>query len=64
VIHHVENPLDHSFTGGIHVYGNDFVNNPRSIWDPDTGVEAPATFSESQAIFARANDAVVDAGAP
>jgi predicted metal-dependent enzyme (double-stranded beta helix superfamily) len=56
VIHHVENPLDHSFTGGIHVYGSDYLNNPRSLWDPDTLAEGPATFSQGQAIFARANE--------
>jgi predicted metal-dependent enzyme (double-stranded beta helix superfamily) len=56
VIHLVENPLDRSFTGGIHLYGGDYINNPRSIWDTDTLREGPATFSQSQSIFARANE--------
>ena len=60
VIHHVHNPLDHSFTGGIHVYGGDYLNNPRRMWDSESLSEGPATFAASQAIFAAAN-AVVDA---
>jgi predicted metal-dependent enzyme (double-stranded beta helix superfamily) len=62
VIHHVENPLDHSYTGGIHVYGSDYVNTQRSIWDPDTLAEGPATFTQGQAIFARANEVIAESG--
>ncbi len=32
-IHSVTNPL-HRITGAIHVYGGDFVNEPRSQWGP------------------------------
>lgn len=58
VIHHVHNPLAHSFTGGIHVYGGDYLNNPRSTWAGEGSAEGPATFAASQAIFAAANEAV------
>ena len=39
-IHAVTNPA-RQFTGAIHVYGGDFVNEPRSQWDPDTLREEP-----------------------
>jgi predicted metal-dependent enzyme (double-stranded beta helix superfamily) len=39
-IHSVTNPL-RSYTGAIHVYGGDFVQQPRSQWNPQTLVEEP-----------------------
>ena len=42
VIHAVTNPQRHACTGSIHVYGGDYVNKKRSIWDPDTHEERPA----------------------
>jgi predicted metal-dependent enzyme (double-stranded beta helix superfamily) len=39
-IHAVTNPLDR-LTGAIHVYGGDFVNQPRSQWGPGPQVERP-----------------------
>ena len=39
-IHSVANP-ERTFTGAIHIYGGDFVNQPRSQWDPETLREQP-----------------------
>jgi predicted metal-dependent enzyme (double-stranded beta helix superfamily) len=39
-IHSVHNPLER-LTGGIHVYGGDFVREPRSQWGPGEPVEQP-----------------------
>jgi predicted metal-dependent enzyme (double-stranded beta helix superfamily) len=55
-IHHVANP-GRRFTGAIHVYGGDFVNEPRSQWDPDELVEQPFDMTEVQQRFAAANEA-------
>jgi len=57
-IHSVKNP-ERIFTGAIHVYGGDFVNQPRSQWDPDTLVEQPYSYEWIQREFARANEAWV-----
>jgi predicted metal-dependent enzyme (double-stranded beta helix superfamily) len=40
VIHAVHNPA-RSYTGAIHVYGGDFIDKPRSQWDPETLEEQP-----------------------
>jgi len=53
-IHSVANP-ERRFTGAIHVYGGDFVNQPRSQWDPDTLVEQPFDLEEVRRRFAQAN---------
>ncbi|HEV2685148.1 MAG TPA: hypothetical protein VGW79_00770 [Actinomycetota bacterium] len=55
-IHSVKNP-ERIFTGAIHVYGGDFMNQPRSQWDPDTLIEKPYDISQIRAEFARANEA-------
>ena len=55
-IHSVKNP-ERIFTGAIHVYGGDFVNQPRSQWDPDTLAEKPYDIHQIRAEFARANEA-------
>jgi predicted metal-dependent enzyme (double-stranded beta helix superfamily) len=55
-IHSVKNP-ERIFTGAIHVYGGDFVNQPRSQWDPDTLIERPYDIQQIRAEFARANEA-------
>jgi len=55
-IHSVKNP-ERIFTGAIHVYGGDFVNQPRSQWDPDTLVERPYDYELIRREFARANEA-------
>src|SRR5437867_16827 len=44
-IHSVANP-ERRFTGAIHIYGGDFVNQPRSQWDPDTLMEEPYDLQE------------------
>ena len=53
-IHGVRNAVPR-FTGAIHVYGGDFVNQPRSQWDPDTLVEQDWDLAYFQALFAKAN---------
>jgi len=42
-------------TGAIHIYGGDFVNQPRSQWLPPAHVEEPFDFGLTNAEFARAN---------
>lgn len=54
-IHGVHNPRA-TFTGAIHVYGGDFVNQPRSQWDPDTMLEGTWDMAEVQRLFTAAND--------
>lgn len=54
-IHSVHNPR-RMFTGAIHVYGGDFLNQPRSQWDPDTLLEEPYNIDEVRRAFAAAND--------
>ncbi len=53
-IHAVANP-ERRFTGAIHVYGGDFVNQPRSQWDPDTLIEQPYDLEQVRTLFAAAN---------
>jgi predicted metal-dependent enzyme (double-stranded beta helix superfamily) len=55
VIHAVANPRQHSFTGAIHVYGGDFMHQPRSVWPGDPPTEEPATGATMQQYFERAN---------
>jgi predicted metal-dependent enzyme (double-stranded beta helix superfamily) len=54
VIHSVTNPL-RAFTGAIHVYGGDFVNQPRSQWGPGPRVERPYEMDLARNQFAEAN---------
>ena len=54
-IHSVANP-ERRFTGAIHVYGGDFVNQPRSQWDPDTLLEEPYNLEQVARMFAQANE--------
>lgn len=55
-IHAVANPRRH-LTGAIHVYGGDFVNEPRSQWGPGPVEERPYSMDEARRQFAEANDA-------
>ncbi len=55
-IHAVANPSD-GLTGAIHVYGGDFVNQPRSQWGPGPLEERPYDIDEARQRFANANDA-------
>ena len=54
VIHAVANP-ERRFPGAIHIYGGDFVNQPRSQWDPDSLQEQPYDLEQVRALFAQAN---------
>jgi predicted metal-dependent enzyme (double-stranded beta helix superfamily) len=55
-IHAVANPL-RQLTAAIHVYGGDFVNQPRSQWGPGAPVEVPYDMDEARRQFAAANQA-------
>ena len=60
-IHAVTNPTGR-LTGAIHVYGGDFVNQPRSQWGPDDLVERPFSMDTLRRQFADANAAVASGG--
>lgn len=51
VIHAVTNPDRKVCTGSIHVYGGDYVNTQRSMWDPDTLEEGPADGNTVRRLF-------------
>jgi predicted metal-dependent enzyme (double-stranded beta helix superfamily) len=53
-IHGVTNPLDR-ITGAVHVYGGDFVNQPRSQWGPGPLEERPYDLDLIRAQFDEAN---------
>ena len=55
-IHSVSNPGDRP-TGAIHVYGGDFVNQPRSQWGPGPVEERPYDFEDAQRQFRVAEEA-------
>ena len=55
-IHGVANPLDR-ITAAIHVYGGDFVHQPRSQWGPGPLEERPYDLDTVNAQFAAANAA-------
>ena len=55
-IHAVTNPLDR-LTGAIHVYGGDFINQPRSQWGPGEELEQPYDLDHVRQMFAAANQA-------
>jgi predicted metal-dependent enzyme (double-stranded beta helix superfamily) len=59
-IHAVTNPTG-MLTGAIHVYGGDFVNEPRSQWGPGPMQERPYDMNEAQQQFADANRAWLEA---
>src|SRR5690606_16709 len=60
-IHAVTNPRDR-LTGAIHVYGGDFVNEPRSQWGPGPQEERRYDVAEAQRQFAEANAAWLASG--
>lgn len=60
-IHAVSNPLDR-YTAAIHVYGGDFIETPRSQWDPETLTEEPYDIDVVRAEFARAEAAAHGTG--
>ena len=49
-VHSVHNPLDR-LTGAIHVYGGDFLTEPRSEWDLETFLEQPSSAERSRRLF-------------
>jgi predicted metal-dependent enzyme (double-stranded beta helix superfamily) len=53
-IHSVTNPLPR-FTGGIHIYGGDFFDKPRSQWDEETLAERPSDGDVMAAMFEEEN---------
>jgi predicted metal-dependent enzyme (double-stranded beta helix superfamily) len=53
-IHAVANPLS-QLTAAIHVYGGDFVDQPRSQWGPGSREERPYDMQEVERQFAEAN---------
>jgi predicted metal-dependent enzyme (double-stranded beta helix superfamily) len=55
-IHAVSNPT-RGLTGAIHVYGGDFVNQPRSQWGPGLAEERPYDMDDTRRQFAEANAA-------
>jgi predicted metal-dependent enzyme (double-stranded beta helix superfamily) len=60
-IHAVTNPLGR-LTGAIHVYGGDFVNEPRSQWEAGPAEERPYDMELARQQFADANAAWRAAG--
>jgi predicted metal-dependent enzyme (double-stranded beta helix superfamily) len=60
-IHQVANPWP-KLTGAIHVYGGDFVNEPRSQWGPGERIERPYDFDQARQQFVEANAAWRAAG--
>jgi predicted metal-dependent enzyme (double-stranded beta helix superfamily) len=57
-IHAVTNPNGTTLTRSIHVYGGDYLNKPRGLWNPDTLVEDPATGGRIRAPFEVANESL------
>jgi predicted metal-dependent enzyme (double-stranded beta helix superfamily) len=55
-VHSVTNPLG-APTGAIHVYGGDFVTQPRSQWAPPDLIEQPYDGAAVNQVFADANAA-------
>lgn len=54
-IHAVANP-GRELTGAIHIYGGDFLTEPRSEFDPDTFEERPYDAERTFALFEEANE--------
>jgi predicted metal-dependent enzyme (double-stranded beta helix superfamily) len=48
---------DRDPTGAIHVYGGDFVDQPRSQWGPGPIEERPYDLEDTRRQFAEANEA-------
>ena len=50
VIHSVTNPLD-KLTAGIHIYGGDLTQPPRSAWDGETLIEGPLSHERERRVI-------------
>jgi len=61
VIHSVTNPLD-KLTAGIHIYGGDLAQPPRSAWDGETLVEGPLSHQRERHAIEAYNAKLDDAG--
>jgi predicted metal-dependent enzyme (double-stranded beta helix superfamily) len=55
-VHAVANPKDY-LTGAIHVYGGDFIHQPRSQWGPGPREERPYDINQAMQQFTDANRA-------
>jgi predicted metal-dependent enzyme (double-stranded beta helix superfamily) len=55
VIHSVNNPLPR-FTAGLHIYGGDFFDTPRAMWNAETLDEEPNDGARVRAIFEAENE--------
>ena len=53
-IHKVHNPLT-KLTSGLHVYGGDFFDTPRSEWDPESFEEMPYDLEKNVGLFELSN---------
>jgi predicted metal-dependent enzyme (double-stranded beta helix superfamily) len=53
-IHSVINPLTR-ITGGLHVYGGNFFEMPRSEWDPESLLERDFDVDKSMRLFEASN---------
>ena len=58
-IHAVHNPARRC-AGAIHVYGGDFIAQPRSQWDEATLTEAPYDHDAVRLAFERADQAFAE----
>ena len=54
VIHSVKNETE-EFTGGIHIYGGDFIGIERSQWDESSFEESAYDMAHTRKIFSDAN---------
>lgn len=54
-LHSVTNPLQR-FTGGIHIYGGDFLDTPRSGWNPETLEEEFSDGVKMREMFRQENE--------
>ncbi len=53
-IHSVTNPLGR-FTAGLHIYGGDFFDTERSLWNAETLAEEPSNGEIVRAVFEAEN---------
>ncbi|MDY0885283.1 hypothetical protein ACFPL7_02090 [Dongia soli] len=54
IIHSVTNPIPR-FTGAIHIYGGDLLNQERSEWNPETLREHPFDVEKANRLFEESN---------
>jgi len=57
IIHSVTNPIPR-LTGAIHVYGGDFFEQDRSMWDPEHLTEGENDVAHVRALFEASNAAL------